>query len=466
MEESVKRKERLQAMRLEAAQNGSDDKKDQHHESSHSASGLLANPFNEHSSPSSTPQHPPRFDYYTDPLAAFSGNKRKERIINNNNNTTTTNNINDCSSGHSPNGPATGFNRARMIPPFSNQSPPVNNSPPIKFYAQQQTPFWQPNFHPGNPQTPVTPFRSSVPSYNSSHESSGPQHYSSPFEFSNSSNGSPMPISPVPRFNQIPNQDSYRPHQPHSQVQHQYQQQQQQQSGSQPRQFGGPGGRGSPLSDRWRSPAATGSPQSEPHGSASPGLTPGGRGMPWSDTRGAASPGVGSGGRGMPWSDTRGASPGVASGGRGMPWSDPRGSSGGRGSPWTNYRGRGGRGMGGSPSPNKGRGGLQGRGGRVNASARERPDLFAKKSMVEDPWKNLVPVIMISKATKETSNTVVRSIEGNRSDAQSPQSHQSGSNSLKKIKPLQVTHTFQSGPSLAESLALSLAEAMGDEACN
>lgn len=445
MEESVKRKERLQAMRLEAAQNGSDDNKDQHQESSHSASGLLASPFNELSSPSSTPQHPPRFDYYTDPLAAFSGSKRKGRI--NNNTTATANNSNDYSSGHSPNGPRTVFNRARVISPLNNQSSPVSNSPPIKFYAQQQTPFWQPNFHPGNPQTPVTPFRSPVPSYNSSHESSGPQHYSSPFEFSNSSNGSPMPISPVPMFNQIPNQDSYRPHQPHSQLQHQYQQQQQQQSGSQPRQFGGPGGRGSPLSDRWRSPAATGSPRSEPHGSASPGLSPGGRGMPWSDTRGAASPGLGSGGRGMPWFDTRG-------------------SSGGRGSPWTNYRGRGGRGMGGSPSPKQGRGGLQGRGGRVNASARERPDLFVKKSMVEDPWKNLVPVIIISKASKDTSNTVVRSIEGNRSDAQTPQSQQSGSNSLKKIKPSQVTHTFQSGPSLAESLALSFAEAMGEEARN
>lgn len=442
MEESVKRKERLQAMRMEAAQNGSDDNKDHHQESPHSAPGLLTNPFNDHSSPSSTPQHTPRFDYYTDPLAAFSGNKRKGRINLNNNN----NNNNDCSSGRSPNGPATGFNKTRMISPLSNQSSPVNNSPPIKSYAQQQPPMWQPNFHPGNPQNPVTPFRSPVPGYNSPHLSSGPQHYNSPFEFSNPSNGSPVTISPpVPRFSQIPNQDSYRPHQPHSQLPHQYQQQQQQQQqiGSQPRQFGGPGCRGSPLSDPWRSPAATGSPRSEPRGSASPGLSPGGRGMPWSDTRG-------------------GASPGLSSGGRGMPWSDTRGSSGGRGSPWMNYRGRGGRGLGGSPSPNQGRGGLQGRGGRVNASARERPDLFVKKSMVEDPWKNLVPVIMVSKETMETSNTVVCSIEGNRSDADTPQSQQYGSNSLKKIKPSQIANTFQSGPSLAESLALSLAEAMGE----
>jgi len=92
----------------------------------------------------------------------------------------------------------------------------------------------------------------------------------------------------------------------------------------------------------------------------------------------------------------------------------------------------------------------------------ERPDLFVKKSMVEDPWKNLVPVIMVSKETMETSNTVVCSIEGNRSDADTPQSQQYGSNSLKKIKPSQIANTFQSGPSLAESLALSLAEAMGE----
>jgi len=131
-----------------------------------------------------------------------------------------------------------------------------------------------------------------------------------------------------------------------------------------------------------------------------------------------------------------------------------------------NYRGRGGRGLGGSPSPNQGRGGSQWRGGRVNASARERPDLFVKKSMVEDPWKNLVPVIMASGEAMEAGNSAVHSIDGNRSDADTPQSQQRGSRSLKKTKPSQITHTFQSGPSLAESLALSLAEAIGEGACN
>lgn len=131
-----------------------------------------------------------------------------------------------------------------------------------------------------------------------------------------------------------------------------------------------------------------------------------------------------------------------------------------------NSRGRGGRGLGGSPSPNQGRGGSQGRGGRVNASARERPDLFVKKSMVEDPWKNLVPVIMVSKGTMETGITAVRSKEGNQSDAVTPQSQQFDPSSLKKIKPSEISHTFQSGPSLAESLALSLAEAMGEGPCS
>ena len=75
MEESEKRNERLKAMRMEAA----------HAEVSNNVEtsaipGCLSNPFSE-TSPSLTMQDDfhttPRFDYYTDPMAAFSANKKR-----------------------------------------------------------------------------------------------------------------------------------------------------------------------------------------------------------------------------------------------------------------------------------------------------------------------------------------------------------------------------------------------------
>lgn len=71
MEESEKRRERLKAMRMEAAQG--DESKD------FTESHGLSNPLIE---TSSTQQEEPvgkqRFDYYTDPMSAFSGNKRSK----------------------------------------------------------------------------------------------------------------------------------------------------------------------------------------------------------------------------------------------------------------------------------------------------------------------------------------------------------------------------------------------------
>lgn len=209
-----------------------------------------------------------------------------------------------------------------------------------------------------------------------------------------------MTVSPVPSLNQTPCQDSFRPQPSH------LQQQQKQQCGSHPRQFKVPGCRGNPLSDVWRSPGGTDSPWSEPRGSATPGLSVAGRGMPWSDAR-------------------------ASSGGRGIP-------------PWMNPRGRGARRLRGSLRPN------QGREGRAHVSAAERPDLFFKKSMVEDPWKNLKPVILASKETIETGGTLMLNIEGNRSDAETLESQAS----LKKIKSSQITDNFSSCPSPAESLDL------------
>lgn len=79
MEESEKRRERLKAMRMEAAGIAVDAINS---DRSGLASAGLSNPLVEGDSNSSTPtQHfSPRFDYYTDPMAAFSGNKRRDSI--------------------------------------------------------------------------------------------------------------------------------------------------------------------------------------------------------------------------------------------------------------------------------------------------------------------------------------------------------------------------------------------------
>ncbi|KAH6832012.1 hypothetical protein C2S53_000173 [Perilla frutescens var. hirtella] len=78
MEESEKRRERLKAMRMEAADAAVDANSDR----SGLASAGLSNPLVEGDSISSVPTQyfSPRFDYYTDPMAAFSGNKRRDSI--------------------------------------------------------------------------------------------------------------------------------------------------------------------------------------------------------------------------------------------------------------------------------------------------------------------------------------------------------------------------------------------------
>ncbi|KAL6574298.1 hypothetical protein OROHE_001202 [Orobanche hederae] len=78
MEESEKRKERLEAMRMEAAGTGAYTD----FESPGLASGALSNPLIESETASPSPHHytSPRFDYYTDPLSAFSASKRANNI--------------------------------------------------------------------------------------------------------------------------------------------------------------------------------------------------------------------------------------------------------------------------------------------------------------------------------------------------------------------------------------------------
>lgn len=68
-EESAKRKERLKAMRMEASQSGD------YNETQNHLQGL-SNPLIESPSGQAEFHAAPRFDYYTDPMAAFSANKK------------------------------------------------------------------------------------------------------------------------------------------------------------------------------------------------------------------------------------------------------------------------------------------------------------------------------------------------------------------------------------------------------
>ncbi|KAK4374372.1 hypothetical protein RND71_005049 [Anisodus tanguticus] len=76
MEESEKRKERLKAMRMEASQSGD------YNGSSNLVHGSLTNPLIDSSigQVESYAMQRPRFDYYTDPMAAFSANKRSNNV--------------------------------------------------------------------------------------------------------------------------------------------------------------------------------------------------------------------------------------------------------------------------------------------------------------------------------------------------------------------------------------------------
>lgn len=80
MEESEKRRDRLKAMRMEAAQSEVSDAVD-----TSPLPSYLSNPLAEGSA--TLPEEEdscvtPRFDYYTDPMSAFSSNKRKSKVGN------------------------------------------------------------------------------------------------------------------------------------------------------------------------------------------------------------------------------------------------------------------------------------------------------------------------------------------------------------------------------------------------
>lgn len=141
---------------------------------------------------------------------------------------------------------------------------------------------------------------------------------------------------------------------------------------------------------------------------------------------------------GSPYSNIgRGYSPQGGSGYRGSPYSNPgRGNNyqarpGNRGTPFT--------------GPIRGRSGGRGRGSHIYVSAEERPDQYFNKSMMEDPWKTLKPVVWQQKfiPTQDSEKSWL------------PKSVAS-----KKARVSEALDKFKSKQSLAEYLAASFNEAV------
>ncbi|KAI3942471.1 hypothetical protein MKW98_013123 [Papaver atlanticum] len=94
-----------------------------------------------------------------------------------------------------------------------------------------------------------------------------------------------------------------------------------------------------------------------------------------------------------------------------------------------------------SPNPGTGRGGGRGRVSHACTSARERPEMFYNKSMMEDPWKLLKPVVRNSVGSEDW---LPKSI------------------TKKKPRTSESTSNVGSQQSLAEFLAAALVEATSD----
>lgn len=325
MEESAQRRERLKAMRMEASQEASTN----NNMSDHSAVSL-SNPLVESTANTESQVQPfaQSFNYYTDPMAAYSGNKQRSKVSP------------QISHDYSSNPQRPWSNEAFPSPSFR---PHINHSPNQRM-QQPQGQYANPNYA-----------YTSNPPQGGNFPSPSPGGYHGPQSF-----GYP---SPQPHFTSGPN-------------------------------------RGYP------SPRFTNSPA---HGS--------GRGYP--------SPGPGPHFRN---------SPNHGPGQGGYPNTGP-------------YQGRGqwsGNSMGPGPSYGRGRGGGRGRGrggAHDHASAEHQPDRFYSKSMVEDPWKFLEPVIWKSNKKQWIPHSV----------------------SAKKPRVLESPKQSSSQPSLAEILAASFNEAASDE---
>eukprot|EP00249_Psilotum_nudum_P016360 c25784_g2_i1 orf=44-1090(+) len=138
-----------------------------------------------------------------------------------------------------------------------------------------------------------------------------------------------------------------------------------------------------------------------------------------------------------------GSSPGGRGGGR---WSSLNRSPGGRSSPG-GFRDKDSRGVGGPGSKP-----FQ----KNHPSARDHPELFFRKSMLEDPWADLIPV------RRENIPSQKRVVNAEPSTADACQSWLPRSITNKKAKGSELRVNLASGPSLAESLAASVADAISD----
>ncbi|KAF6160629.1 hypothetical protein GIB67_019569 [Kingdonia uniflora] len=297
MEESEIRKERLKSMRMEASQPQNPD--------TCLSPAHLSNPFAATQQVHEAPPTSVRFDFYTDPLAAFSANKRKQY---------------QASPIVQPQPSLMGSTNLGMSPTPSHQNHTGHFSDP----RMNQLPL---------------PYQGSIP-------------WRTPVGLSNPgfvSHGTPQP------WNTPGGSSGYvSPHIP-SHV----------------------GGLPSPNYGRGSSP--------------SPNYWRGGSPCPNYGRGGNPSPNYGRGGNPSPNYGQRGS---------------PRPNYGQRGSPRPNY-GRGGSPRpnfewGDSPNPNSGGGfgrGLgRGRGSHSEISARERPEMFYNKSMIEDPWRFLNPTVKVLKS--------------------------------------------------------------------
>ncbi|XP_010259152.1 PREDICTED: uncharacterized protein LOC104598670 isoform X2 [Nelumbo nucifera] len=336
MEEAEKRRERLKAMRLEAAQSEDSCKVD-----SSTAQGYLSNPLIE---PTATPLAKEnshvvsRFDYYTDPMSAFSGNKRRSN---------------------------------------SNQMSQSYTSPSIS----SGSPMTRPSLSPSGPRSPF------------------------------------MSVSPAHQF-QANNSPDHRTNETHMA-------------------FHGP--------DSWRSPMGMTSPfpgyrETPGPRNRSPGMP--GYGFPFNSPRGGGFPSPGLGRGGSP-------SPGSGIGGSYRFGNSPRNRAGWGGNPNVSS-GRGCNYHFNSPRNGSGRGRGRGRGSHAYVSARDRPELFYNKSMMDDPWKFLKPVIR-------------RPILSNCQDTpDSLRSWLPKSINMKKARISETSNEFSSQSSLAECLSASFEEAAND----
>ncbi|KAF9600128.1 hypothetical protein IFM89_003812 [Coptis chinensis] len=381
MEESENRKERLRAMRIAAAANAQE-----------APSTIPTNLFNPLAETSTTnmpgPQPPARFDFYTDPMAAFSGNRTKSQKLEpglpNYGPLPGPRNLDTTPPTHQFNQSYSSNQRTYEAPfPYSNPGPwrsPIGMARP--FPQQLGTPpaVWnRPGDTGGCSFLPNSPIGGGFPSPDFGQRDSSNPGRSNGVQYSNSSNpGFGRGDSPNPgRGNSVQYSNSSNP---------------------------GFGRGDGPNFGR-------------------------GDGVQYSNS---PNPGFGQGGIPYPYS---GRGSGLQFSNRGCPgWG--RG-----GSPSPNAGRSSGYRFGSSSSPGSGRGGGRGRGFHGHVSARESPELFYNKSMLEDPWRFLKPVVREITVSEETS-WLPKSI------------------SRKDIVPKAAT-VFPSG-SIAELVAASLKEVNND----